>query len=95
MDITDVIITALELLVTIIIVFAVPKIKANVDLKSALLWVDIAVEAAEQLYYQTEGEKKKAYVMKFLLDHGVVLDEDELDTAIEAAVHRLHKELED
>lgn len=94
MDITEIVVTIIELLVTITIVFAVPKIKANFDLKSALLWVDIAVEAAEQLYYQTEGEKKKAYVMKFLLDHGIVLDDDELDTAIEAAVHRLHKELE-
>jgi hypothetical protein len=57
------------------------------------VWVDIAVAAAEQMYKATDGPMKKRYVVNYLSNKGFVVDEDELDLAIEAAVNRLHHEL--
>ena len=61
--------------------------------ESALCWASIAVKAAEQLYRQNEGEKKKQYVQEFLSAHGCFLDFGEMENAIEAAVLELHSYL--
>ena len=93
MDITNLVSLVIEIIVTLFVLGFVPMIKANMDTKDALAWIDIAVRAAEQLYKQTDGEKKKAYVLAFLLNRNIILNDEELETAIEAAVLRLHKEL--
>lgn len=93
MDITEIFTLLIKLAVTLLIMCVVPGIKASLDLKDALAWVDIAVRAAEQLYRQGDGNAKKAYVLAFLEGHNIFLDEEEVETAIEAAVLRLHKEL--
>lgn len=54
------------------------------------LWVNIAVEAAEQLYTGSgRGAEKKAYVVKFLEQKGFKIDADSLDKLIEAAVFNI------
>lgn len=93
MDITNLVSLIIEVIVTLFILGFVPMLKAKMDVKDALAWVDIAVRAAEQLYRQNEGEKKKAYVLNFLLERNIILDDAEIETAIEAAVLKLHKEL--
>ena len=57
-------------------------------------WVRIAVSAAEQIYVGSgRGQEKKAYVINWLAEHGVTLDETRLDAMIEAAVYDLKKGL--
>lgn len=71
----------------------IPWIKSKVDEKkfdSIKRWVEVAVNAAEQLYkYEGGGVEKKAYVLEFLANAGVELDAESLDALIEAAVFKL------
>ena len=54
------------------------------------MWVNVAVEAAEQLYAGSgRGAEKKAYVVEFLNGKGFKIDADSLDKLIEAAVFDL------
>lgn len=96
MNITEILEVIISLVATILAVFVIPVIKNRYSaesLENALKWVDIAVAAAEQLYESTQGAEKKEYVFEFLAEKGLIVDENELDMAIEAAVNRLHNEL--
>ena len=53
-------------------------------------WVRIAVAAAEQLYAGSgRGAEKKEFVLDWLREHGVTVDEKKLDAIVEAAVYEL------
>lgn len=96
-DLTPIINAAVALLAAVITAFVVPWIKRNTsqkDQEELLKWVEIAVAAAQQLYHKLSGEERKAYVVKFLAEQGYSVDEAALDAAIEAAVLKLHRELE-
>ena len=96
MNITEVIEAFVYVVVVLLSVFVIPVIKNKYsaqELDKVLKWVDIAVAAAEQLYDVTDGPIKKKYVLNYLSTKGFVVDEDELDLAIEASVNRLHAEL--
>ena len=41
------------------------------------------------------GAKKKAFVEKFLADHGIILDTDQLDVMIESAVLEMQNAIAD
>ncbi|WP_425447715.1 phage holin, LLH family [Dethiothermospora halolimnae] len=59
--------------------------------KRAYKWVVKAVYAAEQIFKGSGlGEKKKEYVLEFLEDKGIKINEDQLDILIEAAVGKLN-----
>lgn len=97
-DITGVLELLIRLGVVVVIGFVIPYIKSKLtkdQIDDALQWINIAVAAAEQLYESTEGEQKKAYVLRFLAAKGVTLDSDEIDKAIEAAVLELHSAIYD
>ena len=55
-----------------------------------LKWVQIFVDAAEQLYPDGQGEQKKSYVKSKLADRGYAIT-PETDAAIEAAVYEVNK----
>ena len=57
-------------------------------------YAQLAVAAAQQLYHQLNGAERKQYVRDFLASKGYDVKDDEVDNAIEAAVLRLHHELE-
>ena len=71
----------------------IPYIKSKTTTeqqKEINAWVKIAVSAAEQIYKgQGRGEEKKEYVLAWLREHGVTVDEAKLDAMIEAAVYDL------
>lgn len=97
-DLTPVIEAVIVLLGAVVTVFLVPWIKRQTsakDREELLKWVEIAVAAAEQLFDSTQGEEKKEAVVEFLRKEGFVFSEAEIDTAIEAAVLKLHRELEE
>ena len=96
-DLTPIINAAVALLAAIITAFVVPWIKRKTtqqDRETMLAWVEIAVAAAQQLFYELDGAARKEYVIKFLTERGYSVDEGALDAAIEAAVLKLHRELE-
>ena len=64
------------------------------DREELLRWVEIAVAAAAQIWGSAQGEEKKKAVADFLREKGFSFSEREIDSAIEAAVLQLHRELE-
>ena len=96
-DLTPIINTAIALLAALVSAFVIPWLKAKTseqDREELLKWVEIAVAAAQQLYHQLEGAERKQYVRAFLASKGYDVKEHEVDNAIEAAVLKLHRELE-
>ncbi|MEY8420001.1 phage holin, LLH family [Oscillospiraceae bacterium 44-5] len=96
-DLTPVINAFIALIAALITAFVVPWIKRNTsakDREELLKWVEIAVMAAQQLYHQLDGSKRKEYVLNFLREKGYDVTSAEVDNAIEAAVLKLHQELE-
>ena len=95
-DLTPIINAAVALMAALITAFVIPWLKRKTtaqDREELLRWVEIAVAAAEQLWDSTQGEEKKKAVMAFLREKGFTFSESEIDSAIEAAVLKLHHEL--
>ena len=93
MDITPIIEAIVMLLSAILTCVLVPMIRAKLSadqLATIKMWVQIAVNAAEQIYTGSgRGQEKKAYVMQFLDSKGFKLDTDSLDKLIESSVLEL------
>jgi len=95
-DLTPIINAFVALVAALISAFLIPWIKRQTsakDREELLKWVEIAVAAAEQLFYSTQGTEKKKFVVAFLEEKGLTYSEDELNTAIEGAVLKLHRQL--
>lgn len=82
----------IAILGTITLQVVIPYIKLKIE----STWIEKAVKAAEQIYIEAgSGEKKKQYVIEFLLSKGIIkLDKDgevpfAIDVLIEAAVNQL------
>lgn len=92
-DFTPVLQATVGLCAAIITTFVVPYIKSKTTKEQQTQineWVRIAVSAAEQVYKGPgKGDEKKAYVLTWLSNHGISIDEDKLDAMIEAAVYEL------
>ena len=92
-DITLIIEAAFALLAAIITAIVIPSLKSKTTASQQSeinAWIRIAVTAAEQIYKgQGRGEEKKEYVLNWLRERGIIVDEDKLDALIEAAVYEL------
>ena len=92
-DITPIIEAVAALIAALITAFLVPYIKSKTTASQQAeinAWVKIAVSAAEQIFKGSgRGEEKKQYVIAWLKERGVTVDENELDALIEAAVYEL------
>lgn len=98
MELTDIICAIITLLAAIMTATVVPwlKEKLSVQERNELFkWVEIAVMAAQQLYHNLDGNMRKEYVVRFLESKGYDVDTQEVDNAIEAAVLKLHQQLEE
>ena len=96
-DITPIIEAIAALIVVIITAVLIPYIKSKTTAEQQReinAWDRIAVAAAEQIFTgQGRGQEKKAYVLAWLKERGLTVDEKELDAIIEAAVYELNQEL--
>lgn len=95
-DLTPVAQALVAIVAALIGAVVVPWFKAKYGAEETaefLRWVEIGVAAAEQLFAVNDGDKKKAYVTKYLRDKGYTANADDIENAIEAAVLRLHKEM--
>ena len=92
-DITDIILAALALVSVIISTVVVPYVKSKTSAqKQAEInsGVKIAVSAAEQIYVGSgRGAEKKQYVLDWLHQRNITVDETKLDAMIESAVYAL------
>lgn len=66
-DLTDIILTAITLVIMLVSSFVIPYFKSKVsaeNLATIQMWVYIAVNAAEQIFAgEHRGEEKKEYVL--------------------------------
>lgn len=96
-DITPIIEAVAALIGVIVTCVLIPFIKSKTTASQQAeinAWVKIAVSAAEQLFTGSgRGEEKKAYVIAWLKERGITVDEAELDALIEAAVYELEQGL--
>lgn len=96
-DLTPMINAFITLFAALITAFVIPWIRRNTsakDREELLKWVEIAVAAAQQLYHQLDGAQRKEYVRNYLNTKGYDVSDKDVDNAIEAAVLKLHRELE-
>lgn len=87
-NLTDIIVSVLGLCGTLITAYLVPYIKKSLTGKqqqNLTLLVNVAVQAAESLFGSDQGAQKKQYVLDYLGNKGVKVD----DAQIEAAVYDL------
>lgn len=92
-NITPIIEAVFLLIAAVITAIVIPYIKSKTTTQQQAeinAWVKIAVAAAEQIYNGSgRGAEKKAYVLNWLKQHGVTVDEAKLDAMIESAVYEL------
>lgn len=97
MDLTAVCSAGITLLSALAAAVLTPWLKEKLSqqkLTQLLNWVEIAVIAAQQLYFDQDGTRRKEYVLEVLRSKGYDVDGAEIDSAIEAAVLKLHQQLE-
>lgn len=96
-DLTALVQAVIALIATIISAFVIPWLKRKISaekLAEVSTWVEIAVEAAEQLYEGSgRGAEKKEYVIQFLQQKGYTVDMAAIENMIEAAVYTLPPKL--
>lgn len=95
-NITPIIEAVIMLITAVISAFLIPWIRSKTtdsQRQQLVAWVKIAVAAAEQIFTGSgRGEEKKKYVLAFLEDKGLTIDENSVNAAIEAAVKQLNSE---
>lgn len=94
-DVTQVIVALIGLIGVLLSTVLIPYLRQKTTKEkweNAMFWVKLAVQSAEQIYNaQGMGEIKKEYVEKFLAEHNIKLDPEQVDVAIEAAVLQLQE----
>ena len=97
MDITNVFTAFIALLMAALSAFVIPWLRRQMaaeDLDDLLVWVEIAVAAAQQLYYSCDGEKRLQHALGVLADKGFDINDKAVRSAVEAEVLKLHRQLE-
>ena len=93
-DITPIVEAVVAVVCAVVTCVLIPYIKSKTTAeqqKEINAWVKIAVSAAERIYTGSgRGEEKKEYVINWLREHGITVDEAKLDALIEAAVYELN-----
>lgn len=92
-NITPIVEAVVALILAIVTAVVIPFIKSKTTAqqrKDIGTWVKLAVEAAEQIYKGSgRGSEKKAYVLNWLADRNVAVDEYVVEVLIEAAVYEI------
>ena len=95
MDITPVVNAVIALAAAVVTAFVIPWVKSKTTAaqrEEINAWVKIAVTAAEQIYSGSgKGKEKKAYVLKFLEEKNLKIDEKSVDLMIESTVKNMNQ----
>lgn len=96
-DLTPVLKALILLLAMLAMRYVLPWVNANTTAKQRedlLVWVDIAVTAAQQLFHQASGGERLEYALDLLESKGFDIDDMAVRDAVEAAVFRLHQSMQ-
>lgn len=96
-DLTPILNALILVLGAILVKYLVPWIQGNLTAKQTeqlLAWADIAAAAAQQLYWDLDGETRKQHALELLAEKGFDVNSAEVQNALEAAVLKLHSALE-
>ncbi len=96
-DLTPIINTGITLIALILAATLVPWIKSKLNKEqtdSLLKWAEIAAAAAQQLYWDLDGETRRQHALELLAEKGFDINSTEVQNALEAAVLKLHSALE-
>lgn len=96
MDYTQIIVSLIGLLSAVLTTVLVPYIKTKygeAKISKTQTYVDIAVQAAEQLFSTAQAKEKKEYVVNYLTERGIKLDFETIENMIESSVLLLHTSL--
>ena len=95
MNITPVVNAVIALVAAVITAFVIPWIKSKTTAaqrEEINAWVKTAVTAAEQIFTEPGmGKAKKAYVLKFLEEKNLKIDEESVNLMIESAVKNMNE----
>ena len=97
MDITSILEAVIALAAAVVTVFLLPWLSSKTtaqEREELLNWVDIAVAAAQQLYHKCSGQQRLDYALSVLEEKGFDVDDSVVLDAVEAAVLKLHRQLE-
>jgi len=95
-DLTLIINALIALAAAIILRYVIPWLREKTtaqERENMLAWVDIAVMAAQQLYYHLDGETRLEYALDLLRSKGFDVNDAAVLDAVEAAVLKLHQGL--
>lgn len=95
-DLTQIASLIVALIGAVISAFVIPWLKKKIskqDMDKMLELIEIAVYAAQQLYWDKKGSERLQYVLDFLAENGYDVDDKTVRNAIEAQVLALHKAL--
>ena len=96
-NLTPILEAVIALAVVVISAFMIPWINSKTtaqEREELLKWVDIAVAAAQQLFHQLNGAQRLDYALDFLAKQGFDVEDAAVLNAVEAAVLKLHRQLE-
>ncbi len=91
-QITQIILALITLMGTVVGAFLVPYIKSKTTLQqreNVYAIIVFGVKAAQQIYGQDTGIEKYDYVVKYIQNKGINIDEKDLKVMIESAVKEL------
>lgn len=93
-DMTPIVQAVIALLVAIATCVLIPLIRSKTTLskrQELLEWIQIAVQAAEQICQGSgHGAEKKMYVQAWLKEQNIAINDSEIDALIESAVYTLN-----
>ena len=96
-NLTPILEAVIALAVAIITAFVIPWIRSRTtaqEREEMLAWVDIAVASAQQLLYDMDGKARLNFALMLLEEKGYDVDDFVLNNALEAAVLKLHQQME-
>ena len=96
MDYTQIILAIIALITAVLTSFVIPWLKEKYGAEKLQKWqgyVDIAVQAAEQLFSAEKTAEKKAYVLNYLAAKGIKFDSVTVENMIESSVLLLHAQI--
>lgn len=95
-DLTSILEAVIALTIVIITAFIIPWVKSKTtaqEREDLLVWVDIAVAAAQQLFHMMDGSERLEYALSMLEEKGFDIDNGIVRDAVEAAVLKLHQKM--
>lgn len=95
-DLTKLFVLLVELAAVAVCLFLIPLLKSKTtkeQREDLMKWVEIAVAAAQQLFYHCDGDTRLSYALGILAEKGFDIDSKSVCDAVEAAVLKLHQEM--